>query len=111
MPASRISNKILHRLLYSDELAAYPNNSLIRKFSKTFSKHQILSQMTQASDSMAGAQDKSSTPSMMALREGQSSNQSINGGGGTVADFEDQHADQGSALKDASALGGGQASS
>lgn len=33
---------MLHRLLYSDELASYPNSTLIRKFSKTFSKYQIL---------------------------------------------------------------------
>ena len=39
MSASRISNKVLQRLLYSDDLASYPNSSLIRKFSKTFSKY------------------------------------------------------------------------
>lgn len=106
---SRVSNKVLHRLLYSDELASYPNNTLIRKFSKTFSKYQVLNQMTPASESIA-AQEKTPAPSSIALREQQSSNQSINGMSGAAGDFDDRANDQSTPLKEVSTHAGGQAS-
>ena len=110
MSTSRISNKILHRLLYSDELASYPNSTLIRKFSKTFSKYQILNQMPQANESIVAAQEKAPAPSSIALREQQSSNQSINGMSGTTGDFDDRANDQSTPLKEVSTHTGGQAS-
>lgn len=109
--ASRISNKMLHRLLYSDELAAYPNSTLIRKFSKTFSKHQILNQAPSASENMPVAQEKSPAPSAIALREQQSSNHSINGASGAAGDLDDQANDQSTPLKEANVPAGGAATS
>ena len=38
--ASRLSNKILHKLLFSDEIAPYP----MKRFQKTVSKHQVIYQ-------------------------------------------------------------------
>ena len=42
--SARISNKILHKLLFSDELAAYPQ----KRFQRTMSKHQVLYQRAEA---------------------------------------------------------------
>lgn len=98
MSASRISNKVLHRLLYSDDLASYPNSSLIRKFSKTFSKYQVLSSTPQADEGILAPQDKTAGPSSI-LRDPQSSNQRTAAGGANMGYADDGGHDPGTPFK------------
>lgn len=98
MSASRISNKVLHRLLYSDELASYPNSSLIRKFSKTWSKYQVLSSTPQTDEGILAPQEKTAGASSV-LRDPQSSNQRAAASGKGIGYIDDGGNDPGTPLK------------